>query len=218
MKFTPVASIFTRAWPGPGSGSGTSSSCITSGPPYWCTRIAFIARLLRRHALCESTRSAGSAAGRRRGVQPRQRAHGHQLGENAHRAARIEERRRGPTAEIDLLQAALAQDARVVRYVVHRVAEMVQTGAALMQKLRYAAGRVLRNQDLDLRFAFADRDEEIERALRREVGAVQPARSLLVERQAQLVHQHVAGLVQRMRDNAHMIQPDDHDALPPRAV
>src|ERR1041385_7807780 len=44
MKFTPAASIFTSAWPGPGAGAGRSMSSYrsASGPPDACTRIAFI--------------------------------------------------------------------------------------------------------------------------------------------------------------------------------
>src|SRR5438093_12476116 len=42
MKFTPAASILTTASPGFGEGSGRSSSCSTSGPPFLWTRTAFI--------------------------------------------------------------------------------------------------------------------------------------------------------------------------------
>src|SRR2546421_823253 len=40
-KLTPIAVWRTRAWPGPGSPTGTSSSCSTSGPPVLWKRIAF---------------------------------------------------------------------------------------------------------------------------------------------------------------------------------
>src|SRR6185503_17391672 len=42
MKLTPAATRRTSACFGPGTGVGTSSSVIASGPPCWCTRIAFI--------------------------------------------------------------------------------------------------------------------------------------------------------------------------------
>src|ERR1044071_1953333 len=40
MKFTPTAECTTRACPGPGSGTGTSTYCRTSGPPNRSNRIA----------------------------------------------------------------------------------------------------------------------------------------------------------------------------------
>src|SRR5262245_5089181 len=44
MKFTPIAWRRTRACPGPGSGTGTSSTTRDSGPPGSWTRMAFMAR------------------------------------------------------------------------------------------------------------------------------------------------------------------------------
>src|SRR5215831_9116832 len=41
MKLTPIAVCRTRASPGPGTGSGTSSNRSSSGPPSWWTTIAF---------------------------------------------------------------------------------------------------------------------------------------------------------------------------------
>src|ERR1700737_389860 len=45
MKLTPAASTRTSTWPGPGLGVGRSASCITSGPPCFSTRMAFMAAL-----------------------------------------------------------------------------------------------------------------------------------------------------------------------------
>src|SRR5207244_8733950 len=42
MKFRPAAATLMRTWPAGGSGTATSSSFSTSGPPVACTRIAFI--------------------------------------------------------------------------------------------------------------------------------------------------------------------------------
>src|SRR5229473_8613761 len=39
-KLTPIAVWRTRAWPGPGSPTGTSSSCSTSGAPVLWKRTA----------------------------------------------------------------------------------------------------------------------------------------------------------------------------------
>src|SRR5207248_753621 len=41
MKLTPTAVCRTRAWPGPGSPTSTSSHRRTSGPPVWYRRMAF---------------------------------------------------------------------------------------------------------------------------------------------------------------------------------
>src|SRR5690625_5278591 len=43
MKFTPIASVRTSTWPGPGSGAGRSRYCRTSGPPAWAASITCIA-------------------------------------------------------------------------------------------------------------------------------------------------------------------------------
>src|SRR6202048_2944755 len=43
MKLTPAASTRTNTWPGPGFGVGSSTSCITSGPPCLSARMAFMA-------------------------------------------------------------------------------------------------------------------------------------------------------------------------------
>src|SRR5688572_29318417 len=46
--FTPIARTPMSTCPGPGAGSGTSSSFSTSGPPGWETRIAFMLAILAR--------------------------------------------------------------------------------------------------------------------------------------------------------------------------
>src|SRR5208283_2151022 len=40
MKLSPTARCRTRAWPGPGSPTSAGSHCSTSGPPFWCIRMA----------------------------------------------------------------------------------------------------------------------------------------------------------------------------------
>src|SRR6266478_2874526 len=42
MKLTPAAASLTKAWPGPGVGSGTSSNLSASGPPGVWMRMAFM--------------------------------------------------------------------------------------------------------------------------------------------------------------------------------
>src|SRR5215217_1828420 len=42
MKLTPAAPTLTTTCPGPAVGTGSASSSIASGPPYWWTRIACI--------------------------------------------------------------------------------------------------------------------------------------------------------------------------------
>src|ERR1700761_324545 len=42
IKFSPIASCLISASFGPGSGVGTSSHTMTSGPPFACMRIAFV--------------------------------------------------------------------------------------------------------------------------------------------------------------------------------
>ena len=45
MKLTPEAAILTNACPGPGTGRGTSTNSIFSGPPVSPTWMAFIGNL-----------------------------------------------------------------------------------------------------------------------------------------------------------------------------
>src|ERR1700749_1897700 len=58
MKFSPIASCLISASFGPGSGVGTSSHSMTSGPPFVWMRIAFVMSCLHvtRYSQQDSTR------------------------------------------------------------------------------------------------------------------------------------------------------------------
>ena len=83
---------------------------------------------------------------------------------------------------------------------------MVQAGPALGEKASRTRGRALFwHEHLYLRLAAADLEEEVVGLLGREVAARRPLRPGLVELQPERVTQYLLGLLDRVRNDADVV-------------
>ena len=74
------------------------------------------------------------------------------------------------------------------------------------------------DEHLDLRLTLADREEEVVRLLGCEVTALGPSRALLVERKSELVAEDGPSLLDRVRDDSNVVEPDEHGLTPAAAA
>src|SRR5690606_7687237 len=80
---------------------------------------------------------------------------------------------------------------------------------------RPARGPRLGDEHLDLGLALADGEEVVVGLLGGEVAAVGPVRASLVELEAELLAQHLPGLLDRVGDETDVVDVDESHGAPP---